>query len=256
MPAPIKAVLYARYSPRPKTKPGEHECQSIEHQLAACITHCKEKGYEIVEVCTDEGRSGADEDRPGLFQALKALKKGYRLIAWRADRLARGVYLDEWIRRQVKIRKAVLEVTEGELDDGSPERTLIRQVLTAFSEYERKLMNSRTRHAMRVYQSQGRRMSLHPPYGWSDDPTDSKRLVPNHKERDVIKRIVTLWKEDNSLRNIGTILTREGVAPRTKNVWHHQSIGKILVREGFAMRTPTEARAATIACETRLTALT
>ncbi len=144
-PKTTKAIIYARFSPRRNAD----ECESIETQEHYCRHYCEKHGYEVVAVFADPDVSGSDEDRQQLWDAIDALKRGYVLVTYKADRLARGVYLDEAIRRAVTKAGAVVEVVEGSPNGDEPQDVLIRQVLAAFAEYERKVIAARTRAAMR-----------------------------------------------------------------------------------------------------------
>jgi len=156
----MEAVIYARYSPRRNAA----DCESIETQVELCRSHAEALGWPVAGVYTDEAMSGAEEDRPGLWEAVDALGPDRVLLVYRRDRLARDVYLEEVIHRAVAQKGAKVHALHGQNGD-SPEDTVVRQVLAAFSEYERKVTAARTRIAMRRHQANGRKMSSKPPYG-------------------------------------------------------------------------------------------
>lgn len=95
---------------------------------------------------------------------------------------------------------------------------------------------------MRRLQAEGRRMSYRVPYGWKRDPNDDARLVIDDNEQQVIKRIIELKTQGESLRGICKILTAEGYKARMckkkfkgrdvtlKGSWHHQLIQAVLTR--------------------------
>ena len=113
--------------------------------------------------------SGDVEDRPGLWEAIELTRAGRVLVVWRGDRLARRLF--RWaIRRTVARQGGIVHVVEGSPNGEDPTATLIRQILSAFAEYERKLIAARTKAAMLRHQSAGRVMSKVIPYGWKIDP--------------------------------------------------------------------------------------
>jgi site-specific DNA recombinase len=226
----VKAIIYCRFSPRPNAE----ESESIETQLDYCRKYCEEHGLEVAGEYEDRAISGDDEDRPGLWEAVDALRRGNVLVVYRLDRLARSVYLSEYIRRQVEKRKARVEAVQGGGNGESPEETFIRQVLQAEAEYSRKVTAIRTKYAMQRHQANGRRMSRRCPYGWKPDPENPRLMVKDDQEQAIIDRIVALRQAGQSLRAIRAALEAEGLGFRDRATWHHTTIQKALKRAGLA----------------------
>ena len=225
----IRAVIYTRFSPRRNAD----DCESNEIQLDLCRAWCRRKGYAVAGEFEDRALSGSEEDRPGLWSAIDALRRGHVLVAYKLDRLARDVYLAELIQREADKRGATVETVEGGTNGASPEQRMIRQVLQAFAEYERKVIAARTRAAMLRHQAAGRRMSAQPPFGWKPDPADPARLVKDDGEQAVIRRIVRLHAEGLGLREIARELDDEGIPCRAAT-WYHATVRNILARASAA----------------------
>ena len=180
-----RAILYVRFSPRRNAD----TCESCEMQLELCRAYCKRKGYEVAGEFEDRALSGGEEERPGLWAALEALKRGDVLLAYKLDRLARDVYLSELIQRETNKHGATVEAVEGGTNGDGPEQRMIRQILQAFAEYERKVIVARTKAAMLRHQAAGRRMSARIPFGWQIDQNDPARMIRHAGEKAVIRRI-------------------------------------------------------------------
>ena len=234
-----KGILYARFSPRRNAD----ESESIEAQLDFCQRWCKENNVEIVGEFADRALSGADEDRPELWAAIAAIEKGYLLVVYRLDRLARSVYLSDIIERAVHAKKATFVSTAGEGTWGdSDEDFLIRKILQALAEYERKVISARTRAAMLRHQANGRLMGSIPRYGFKLDPKDKRKVLKSQYEQVVINQIKRLDKKGLSLRQIAAELAKLGYKPRkvrrifkdkplyVKGKWNPQTIRLILKR--------------------------
>lgn len=219
-----KAILYGRFSPRRNSA----ECDSIETQLDQCRTYCEQHGHTIVEAFTDPDYSGGDEDRPGIWNAIDALKRGYVLVAYRADRIARSVYLSELIHRDVSKKGATIEVVSGSRNGEAAEDVFVRQILAAFSEYERKVTAARTKAAMLRHQANGRAMGSVPPYG-KRPGSEPGSLEDDPLERANIFRILELYATGGGLREIARRLNTEGVPSRGKS-WDHTAIRRIVRR--------------------------
>lgn len=232
----IHANAYYRFSPRRFAD----ESQSIETQRSLCRAYCEAHGYTIAGEYEDRAVSGAEEDRPGLWSAIADLKRGWVLVAHKADRLARDVYLHELIYRAVAKKRAKIELVAGTNNDDTPENKLLRSVLAAFSEYERKVISARTKAAALRLQADGIAVSAAAPYGkrpgppreiirrgqpalqrtWEDDP----------EEQAIIARIVSLYTSGMKLREIARQLDSEGAVCRGVR-WRHIAVRRILERE-------------------------
>lgn len=232
-------ILYARFSPRKNA----NECESIEAQVDFCRAYCKENNIEIVSEFADRALSGADEARPELWAAIAALERGYVLVVYRLDRLARSVYLSDIIERAVLTKKATFLSIAGEGTwSDSDEDFLIRKILQALAEYERKVISARTKAAMLRHQAKGRLMGSIPPYGFKIDPENSRRIVKNPYERIIINQIKRLHNKGLSLRKIAAELTNLKYKPRkvkkkfrgrtvlVKGKWCPQTIHVVLKR--------------------------
>jgi DNA invertase Pin-like site-specific DNA recombinase len=188
--------------------------------------------------------SGADEDRPGLWRAVDELKRGWVLLAYNHDRIARSVFLSEYINREVEKKGASIEVVTGCMNGKSDENVMIRQVLQSFAEYTRKAMAARTKAAMLRHQDSGRRMSSRTPYGWTQDfdkeahakaqaeqgiMTPRAWLKPCPEEQEIIKYIQELRKSGLGYHGIANRLMAED-KPCRGGKWFHTTIKAILKR--------------------------
>ena len=119
-------IIYTRYSPRRNAD----ECESIEMQLDFCRKWCEENNVKIAGEFADRALSGGEEDRPELWAAIEALERGYVLVVYRLDRLARSVYLSDIIERAIQRKKATLISISGEGTWGfTDEDWLVRKIL-------------------------------------------------------------------------------------------------------------------------------
>ncbi len=247
----MKAILYARFSPRRNAE----NCESVEHQLADLREYCVKHGHEIIGEYADKALSGGDYDRPGLWEAINSIKQGQMLLIRHLDRLARDVYLCETIVREIRQRKAILRVTNGaggeigNKDD--PDADLLRQILQAVAERQRKVTAALTKAAMLRKQASGIRMSARLPYGWKLDEAGPRndagtptRMIENPDEQRVItalvreytatKRLAALGaiRKARGLRELGRFLDDAGVAPPYGRQWQHHAIKSIFQRAG------------------------
>jgi len=227
-----QAIIYCRFSPRPKQKGGEDkECMSNDVQETYCREYCTKQGYDVAGVYQDEYKSGSDPDRTGLWDAVNSLKRGGVLVVYRRDRLARDVYLNECILRAVEARGGSIEAVSGDVQgELSPEITMIRQILASLAEYQRKVTAIRTKHAMLKYQKEGRIMSKCLPYGWKQDLNDPKRMILDAIEQAAIAEACKLAGAGQGCRAIARELAARGFSPRGGGAWSHKTVARMVKR--------------------------
>jgi site-specific DNA recombinase len=230
-----RAILYARFSPRKNAS----ECDSVERQLTALREYCAEHGIEVMGEHSDEALSGADHDRPGLWDAVSDLKRGWVLIVRNIDRLARDAMLAMVIEDKITRRGcSILSTENGDSvgRDEDPTAKFTRTVLHAVAELDRQIRNARTKAGMLRNQRNGRRQSAVVPYGWTSDPDSELNefgrpsgMVHDQAEQRAIERMRELRETGQSFRQICETLTVEGHPPRGAG-WHPSSIQRILKR--------------------------
>ena len=225
----MKVILYARFSPRRNAE----ESESIETQLDLCRVYCERNGHAVVATFADRALSGDEEDRPGLWHAIAALRRGHGLVVSRLDRLARSVYLSDIIERAASKKGATILSASGEGTwQDTNEDWLLRKILQTLAEYERRVIAARTKAAMVWHQANGRRMSDRCPYGWARDADNAALLVEDEAEQVVLARMIGLRREGQSTRRIARALQQDGIPFRGRSTWHPRTIGRILRREG------------------------
>lgn len=218
-----RAVVYTRFSPRRNAQ----ESESCEVQRGYCEKYAEANGMAVREVFDDPDVSGADEYREQLWAAIEALREGDVLLVYKRDRLARNVYLSEQINRAVEKRGATIEAVAGDIKGDTDEARMIRQVLAVIAEYERKMIASRTRHAMRFHQRNGRRMGAECPYGWQPDPCDEKRMVPCPRELGVMDEIFAKRDSGMAYNAIATWLNIERLEFARHGRWNTKTVRKM-----------------------------
>jgi DNA invertase Pin-like site-specific DNA recombinase len=233
-----KAIIYARFSPRPDAD----ETESNEKQIARCQEYCDAHGYEVVAVHEDlDASGGMDTDklapevalrhRRGLLDALDALRNGWVLVVRWRSRIARDVFLEEWAHRRAESVGARIEATD-EANGGDPDTTMMRQILSAFRQRERAIIRAMTRRGMRRHQAAGRRMSRADrcPFGWTVDPQNPDMMVHEPAEQETIEIIKELRGQGQGLRQIARWLEAHGIERRGKKNWPHNVVRNILTR--------------------------
>jgi Resolvase, N terminal domain len=130
-----EAFAYLRVSGR-----GQIEGDGFVRQEEAVRRFAAANGLDVVSVFREEGVSGTKdlESRPALLELLETAKEsGGTVIIEKLDRLARDLMVSESILADFR-RKGitVISVAEPDLCSNEPTRILMRQMMSAFAQYE------------------------------------------------------------------------------------------------------------------------
>ncbi len=137
---PTKVALYLRVST---------DGQTVANQERELREVAAAKGWEIVEVYSDKGISGAKgrDGRPGLDKALREAVQGrYEVLgAWSVDRLGRS--LQDLLHTLAELQGAGcdLYLHRQALDTRTPSGRAMFQMLGVFAEFERSMIQERVR---------------------------------------------------------------------------------------------------------------
>lgn len=142
-----KAFGYIRVSSK-----GQIKGDGFARQEKAIADYAKANGFEIVNVYKEKGVSGTLKNRPALSEMIYSLEKNghgiQTVIIERIDRLARELMIQETILEDLKKNGiSVISVIDGDLLEDDPTRILVRQVLGAIAEYDKKMTVQKLRVA-------------------------------------------------------------------------------------------------------------
>jgi DNA invertase Pin-like site-specific DNA recombinase len=135
---------------------GYARCSTDKQDLAAQQARLVELGVEPDRIYTDRGMTGTTRARPGLDQAVAAVRSGDTLVVPKLDRLARSVpdarhIADTLIQRGVK-----LAIGTSVYDPGDPMGKMFFNILATFAEFEADLIRMRTREGMAIARAKGK----------------------------------------------------------------------------------------------------
>jgi DNA invertase Pin-like site-specific DNA recombinase len=101
--------------------------------------------------------SGAVTARPGLQQAMDALRSGDVLVVWRLDRLGRSLRNLIELVAQLDEKKVGFRSLQESMDTSSSGGKLIFHVFGALAEFERNLIRERTVAGLTAARARGRK---------------------------------------------------------------------------------------------------
>ena len=138
------------------TRIGYARCSTDKQDFAAQRAMLLELGVEVDRIYTDRGMTGTTRARPGLDQAMAAVRAGDTLVVPKLDRLARSVpdardIADTLVQRGVK-----LAIGASVYDPGDPMGKMFFNILATFAEFEADLIRMRTREGMAIARAKGK----------------------------------------------------------------------------------------------------
>jgi len=207
-----------------------------EAQAEACRVYAERLGMTVVETFRDIGVSGAAplHECPGLQSAvdsLEAYDAGVLLVAKR-DRLARDVMKVGMVTQRVESAGATVISADGIPESNEPTAVLMRQIIDAFSQFERSLIISRTKGALAAKKAKGE-VAGNIPLGFV---RDGNKLVVDEagraQHREVKARVQALLAEGKTYQNVVDIFAAEKVAYLNFTEWKFRSqVARVLERD-------------------------
>ncbi len=135
---------------------GYARCSTHQQDLAAQRQALLELGVAEDRIYNDHGLTGTSRARPGLDQALAAVRKGDTLVVPKLDRLARSVPDARAIADHLQKRGVKLALGSAIYDPGDPMGKMFFNILATFAEFETDLIRMRTREGMAIARSKGK----------------------------------------------------------------------------------------------------
>jgi len=135
---------------------GYARCSTDKQDLAAQTQALLDLGVAADRVYTDKGFTGSNRARPGLDQALAAVRSGDTFVVPKLDRLARSVPDARAIGDQLAERGVKLQIGSSVHDPTDPMGKLFFNILATFAEFEADLIRMRTREGMAIARAKGK----------------------------------------------------------------------------------------------------
>ena len=147
---------YSYTSSMTATLIGYARCSTDRQDPAAQRQALLELGVVEDRIYTDHGLTGTTRARPGLDQALAAVREGDTLVVPKLDRLARSVPDARAIADRLQERGVKLALGRALYDPGDPMGKLFFNILATFAEFEADLIRMRTREGMAIARARGK----------------------------------------------------------------------------------------------------
>ena len=232
---PHRAVIYARIS---VTK---EESVSVDRQLEAARQYAASRGWEVVEVFTDDGVSAthnSPQARSGWTALLSYDRPHEYVIVWKIDRVARRIR-DFWDAvTDLQDRGRALVSIGDNLDMSSTVGQIVAGVLAGFAQLEAEAISDRVTAARRHLLQNGRLPGGTVPYGWRTlpNPDGAGKVLAQDPERieyvrgaaDRVRGGATLYSVVQWLDEVGAPLPRASQSRRKSTGWAYTTVERLL----------------------------
>jgi len=180
---PRSVVIYIRIS-----KDRENETSTTTQEFEA-RAYAEQRGWEVVKVCTDPGRSAFKRGvkRPELEQALELVECGAAnvLLVWKIDRFTRSVtdFWDYWSR--IDSAGGSFASVQDAIDTTTAQGRMLLGIIASFAEMESAMKSERTKSWNDGRTREGAVPQGARPYGYN---REANCLTINEAEAAIIRR--------------------------------------------------------------------
>lgn len=135
---------------------GYARVSTNDQDLALQLDALKHAGCERRWIFTDK-ISGAKSERKGFDKCIAELREGDTLVVWRIDRLGRSLsHLVETVTGLRKRGVGFRSLQEGMIDTTSASGELVFGIFSVLAQFERRLIQERTKAGLDAARSRGR----------------------------------------------------------------------------------------------------
>lgn len=221
-----KTVAYCRVSTLEQKKKGH----GIDIQIRDVTLFAERHGLLVEKFYKDEGISGIKEERKALRALMRACKKNKiaSIILPSLDRLSREVRIAENIFHELKNLGVKVLIADMPYYNGERKDILIRQILEAIAEENRRDIIERLKKGRQERVRKGLFPGGTLPYGY----TRKGKLISLHPdEAEIVKQIYSLASNGYSGYSIAESLNQSGYRRRNGSPWTQRQVCRVLNNE-------------------------
>ena len=221
-----KVAAYCRVSTLEQKKKG----YGIDIQIRDATLYAEHHGLLVEKFYKDEGESGVKEDRRALKQLLRNCKAGRVgvIILPYLDRLSREVRIAENLFHEFKQLGVRILIADMPGYNGDRKDVLIRQILEAIAEENRREIIERLLKGRQERVRRGMFPGGTVPYGYM---RRSKAIIINTHEAEVVREIFALESQGHTGQRMADALNSLGFVRRNGKPWTQRQVCRVLQNE-------------------------
>jgi len=218
-----RAAIYARTS----TTNQKHG-YSIDEQVRQCVERCRALDWTIAFVYRDEAKSGKDTDRPMFQKMLTQAKHGLIdvVVFWKIDRFSRSIMHAVKLEKQFRDGGVGLHSVTEQIDTTTPAGQFNFRNLANTAEFEREMIQQRTKMGHAARAMEGKWPNGSPPLGYEAKADGRLRIVQS--EANLVCWIFERYTETKSMPEVVEELNENGCGEAIDKQWNPSLISTIL----------------------------
>lgn len=221
-----KVVAYCRVSTLEQKKRG----YGIDIQIRDVSIFAERHNMLIKKFYRDEAESGVKEKRKALNQLMRDCRAGRIgvLILPSLDRLSREVRIAENLFHEFENLKIKILIADMPQYNGERKDILMRQILEAISEENRREIIERLLKGRQERIRKGLFPGGNLPYGYA---RENKAVIVHSQEAEIVARIYELASNGQTGKAIADTLNQNNWTLRNGNPWTQRQVCRILEHE-------------------------
>lgn len=210
-----KAILYLRVSTEEQV-----DNFSLDTQEEICRKEAEKRGYEVIEVFREEGRSAKSIlGRPILINLLEYCRKNkgriQAMLIYRLDRVSRQT-ADYLAIRKKLAENGVTIISATEPTGNSPTEKLVETVLAGFAQLDNDIRSERSRNGLKARYLSGMIVTGQAPLGYK---VETGFAVKDSNSWDRMKKAWDLMATGTkSLREMTKLMNDWGLREKQRNI--------------------------------------
>ncbi|MBK6879841.1 MAG: recombinase family protein [Elusimicrobia bacterium] len=220
-----RCAIYTRVSTDAQAEVEFNSCEAQEDRIRSFIA--SQEGFEIFNVYSDPGFTGANMNRPALKRMIDDIRAGQiqLVITYKIDRLTRSPRdFYQMIEFLEKYQASFISVTER-FDTSTPSGRLLRNIMLTFAQFERELASERVKDKVIQRVKRGLYHGGQPPYGYK---AENAALVIDPPRDQIVKQIFETYVKTRSIRAILRMLKEKGILSRRGKPFGDSAIWQML----------------------------
>ena len=222
----MRAVIYVRQS---LDKKGDE--LGVQRQESECRRLCADRGYQVVDVITDNSVSASTGTRPG-YQKLLGLIERQEIdvaVVLKVDRLLRKLTDLEALIELIERTGVQIATVHGDLDLSSSSGRLIGRVLASVARAEMESKSERHILANAQKAALGRPHGSRRPFGYNSD-----LMTLYEPEAAVLRYMADRVMAGYSCKEIAYKLNELGHRTTTGKLWYPLTVRNMLIKKRYA----------------------
>ena len=247
-----KTAGYARLSVEDSGKPGAETIDIQKNMLTEYIKN--QPDLEYCDLYFDNGETGTDFHRPGFERLMEDVRKGNIncIVVKDLSRFGRnyketGNYLER-IFPFLGVRFIAINDNFDTLTAERSANGYIVPLKNLINETYSRDISKKSASALHIKQQRGEFIGAWAPYGYSKNPEDTHKLIPNPDTAPIVQRMFQMRLSGMSYGGIARTFNREGIEAPTKYLyrvglcksekyaksqWGPQNVKEILTRQVY-----------------------